>query len=140
MEMIKEIYSNLDDIGDLILLGFSIIMTIKAMYNKIKSKFNEKITKFINDAEVLEHLSNQEKMQQVVLWIKDLIPRLFIVVFNDETLEQIAENVYQDMKKFMNLRLKNKTGMKTNEVIKTINALVDDPASCVSKPEENNKE
>lgn len=140
MEMIKEIYSNLDSIVDLILLGFSIIMTIKAMYNKIKSKFNEKITKFINDAEVLEYLSNQEKMQQVVLWIKDLIPRLFIVVFNDETLEQMAENVYQDMKKFMNIRLKNKTGMKTNEVIKTINALVDDPASCVSKPEENNKE
>ena len=136
MESIKEIYSNLEGIIDLVLLLFSVIMTLKAMYNKIKSKFNEKITKFINDAEVLEHLSNPEKMQQVVLWIKDLIPRLFIVVFNDATLEQMAENVYQDMKKFMNIRLENKTGMKTNQVIKTINALADDPASCLNKIED----
>ena len=139
MESIKEIYSNLEGIIDLVLLVFSVIMTLKAMYNKIKSKFNEKITKFINDAEVLEHLSNPEKMQQVVLWIKDLIPRLFIVVFNDDTLEQMAENVYQDMKTFMNLRLENKTGMKTNQVIKTINSLADDPASCVSKSETEDK-
>lgn len=140
MESIKEIYSNLEGIIDLVLLVFSVIMTLKAMYNKIKSKFNEKITKFINDAEVLEHLSNPEKMQQVVLWIKDLIPRLFIVVFNDATLEQMAENVYQDMKKFMNIRLENKTGMKTNQIIKTINALADDPASCLNKTEDTNKE
>ena len=79
-------------------------------------------------------------MQQVVLWIKDLIPRIFIVAFNDATLEQIAENVFQDMKSFMNKRLENKTGMSTNQVIKTINALVDDPASKVSKPEEQDKE
>lgn len=140
MESIKEIYSNLEGIIDIILLVFSIIMAIKATYNKIKSKFNSKITKFINDAEVLEHLSNPEKMQQVVLWIKDLIPRIFIVVFNDATLEQMAENVYQDMKEFMNRRLENKTGMKTNQVINTINALVDDPASCLNKTEDTDKE
>lgn len=140
MESIKEIYSNLEGIIDIILLIFSIIMAIKATYNKIKSKFNSKITEFINDAEVLEHLSNTEKMQQVVEWIKDLIPRLFIVVFNDATVEQMAENVYQDMKKFMNIRLENKTGMKTNQVIKTINALTDDPDSCLNKTEDTDKE
>lgn len=132
-EMVKVLYSNLESVLNTVLVLFSVYMTIKAAYNKIKSNFKSKITGFINDAEEMKNLSNSEKMEQVVLWIKDLIPRIFKVAFNDATLEQIAENVYQDMKKFMNSRLKNQTGMNTKQIVDTINALSDDPESIVSK-------
>ena len=132
-EMVKVLYSNLESVLNTVLVLFSVYMTIKAAYNKIKSNFKSKITGFINDAEEMKNLSNSEKMEQVVLWIKDLIPRIFKVAFNDATLEQIAENVYQDMKKFMNSRLKNQTGMNTKQIVYTINALSDDPEYIVSK-------
>ena len=74
-------------------------------------------------------LSNEEKMDMVVKWIKQLIPKLFIVAFNDKTLQQIAQNIFDDMKQYRNTYIMNKTGLSTKEVINTIKTISDDPQS-----------
>ena len=97
----------------------SIIIAVISFIYKIKSNFTKMISKFIKDAENTE-LSNPEKMDLVISWIKDIIPRLFRVIFNDKVLRQIAENIYQDMKAYRDAYIKNKTGKETKEVIEIV--------------------
>ena len=53
----------------------------------------------------------------VVSWIKDSIPRMFKILFSDKVLAMMAENIYQDMKKYRETYITNKTGMTTSQVI-----------------------
>lgn len=99
---------------------FSIIIAIISVLYRIKSKFTTLISSFIKDAERDTSLSNPEKMDMVISWIKDLIPRLFRVVFNDKVLRTIAENIYQDMKAYRNAYIKNKTGLELPELVEVI--------------------
>lgn len=138
MEGFKEIYNICSQYLNIILIIFSAIVSLIAVYNKIKSNFTGLISSFIKLAEEDTSLSNIEKMDMVVQWIKQLIPNIFKIVFNDKTLRQIAQNIYDDMKQYKNIYIKNKTGLTTSQVISTINELKDDPESPIQEKLEKN--
>lgn len=98
-----ELLNNIKDYYNIIITIVSIVIALVAVAYKIKSNFIAKISKFINDAQDLE-LTGPEKMEYVISWIKDIIPRLFKVIFNDKTLNQIAQNIYNDMKEYAKKR------------------------------------
>lgn len=120
------------DSFDGIMILLSIILAIFLAYSTVKNNFASVITNFIRDAEDHTELTNPEKMDLVISWIKNIIPRLFHVVFTEDILRQMAENVYQDMKKYRDTYIKNKTGYSTNKVIDIVNEY--------DKLESNNKE
>lgn len=98
-----ELLNNIKDYYNIIITIVSIIIALIAVAYKIKSNFVAQISKFIADAQDLE-LTGPEKMEYVISWIKDIIPRLFKVIFNDKTLNQIAQNIYDDMKEYARKR------------------------------------
>ena len=98
-----ELFNNIKDYYNIIITIVSIIIALVAVAYKVKSNFIAQISKFIADAQDLE-LTGPEKMEYVISWIKDIIPRLFKVIFNDKTLNQIAQNIYDDMKEYARKR------------------------------------
>lgn len=116
-----EFINNLIEMKDWILIGLSVILAIISIIYRIKSKYTSLITGLIKDAESDKTLSNEEKMDFVVSYIKDLIPRIFRVVFNEKTLRQISQNIYDDVKAYRDTYIKNKTGLETPKVIEIVN-------------------
>ncbi len=111
-----ELLNNIKDYYNIIITIISIIIALIAVAYKIKSNFIAQISKFISDAQDLE-LTGPEKMEYVISWIKDIIPRLFKVIFNDKTLNQIAQNIYDDMKEYARKRneeLEERKNQSTN--------------------------
>lgn len=131
MDTIQMIWSNINEYISIFLFIISIITSLIALYNKIKANFTGAITEFIKIAEEDTNLKPLEKMDMVVCWVKQLIPNIFKVVFNDKTLRQISQNIYDNMKEYKNTYVKNKTGLTTKQLINTINELKDDPESPI---------
>lgn len=120
MEALKTIISNIGEYINIILILFSIIVSIISIIFKIKSNFSSVITQFIKDAEEKSDLTGPEKMDLVISWIKNIIPRIFKVVFSDKVLRQIADNIYNDMKAYREIYINNKTGLATSQVIQIV--------------------
>lgn len=139
MEILNQIVTVLSNYGNMVLIVFSVIVSLIAVYNKIKSNFVKCISGFIKDAEKDTSLTNPEKMEMVVLWIKQVIPKLFHILFNDKVLEDMAQNIYEDMKKYKDTYIKNKTGLSTGEVFKAIEKIKDDPESPVNNTDTSNE-
>lgn len=131
MDTIQMIWSNINEYISILLFIISVITSLIALYNKIKANFTGAITEFIKIAEEDTNLKPLEKMDMVVCWVKQLIPNIFKVVFNDKTLRQISQNIYDNMKEYKNTYVKNKTGLTTKQLINTINELKDDPESPI---------
>ena len=120
MEAIKTLVSNIGEYINIILILFSIIVSIISIIFKIKSNFSSVITQFIKDAEEKSDLTGPEKMDLVISWLKNIIPRIFKVVFSDKVLRQIADNIYNDMKAYREIYINNKTGLATSQVIQIV--------------------
>jgi len=120
MDKLIEIFGQIENSWGTIMTIFTIIIVVISLYYKIKSNFTSVISGFIKEAEEDTSLSNPEKMNMVISWIKNLIPRIFQVVFNDKVLRQIAENIYQDMKAYRNAYIKNKTGLETSKLVEAL--------------------
>lgn len=84
----------------IILFIVSIIAVLKSIKQAVKANLIEQAIKFIEEAEGETELSGPEKMDLVIGWMKDIVPRLFKVVFTDAVLKAIAQNVFDDMKKY----------------------------------------
>ena len=84
----------------IILFIVSIIAVLKSIKQAVKANLIEQAIKFIEEAEGETELSGPEKMDLVIGWMKDIVPRLFKVVFTDDVLKAIAQNVFDDMKKY----------------------------------------
>ena len=126
-----ESFETIKNYLDQILVLISVIISILAIYNKLKGNMISMIAKFISLAEENTDLSGSEKMDLVLSWLKDITPRLFRVIFNENTWNQIVQNIYDDMKKYKDNYIRNKTGMNTKEVINVITEILDDPqAPC----------
>lgn len=124
--MNNNIFTNIKDYYNIIITIISIIIAVIALIYRVKSNFISKITKFINDAQDQDDLTGPEKMDLVVSWIKDIIPRIFSVVFNDKTLNQIAQNIYDDMKQYAkkrNIEIVKKQAEKVAQSINTDNSV-----------------
>ena len=104
MENVNDILSNIISI---LQVTWNILLCIIAIYIAIRSSLIKEITKYIAIAEEETDLTGKEKMALVVSWIKDLIPRLFRVLFTDKVIEIMAQNIYDDMKKYRESFIKN---------------------------------
>lgn len=120
MNNIKELLSNIGDWINVILILFSIAITLVSIIFKVKSNFIAQITLFIKEAEAETELTGPEKMDMVISWIQNLIPRLFKVIFSDNILRGIANNIYADMKAYREVYINNKTGLDTAQVIQIV--------------------
>ena len=133
MESLATIYNECNVYINYILIAISIISSIIAIIKTIKANFTESISKFIKLAEEDKNLSGIEKMDMVICWVKQLIPKIFRIVFNDKVLKQISQNIYDDMKGYKEVYIKNKTGLSTKEVVEVVNLIKDDPESPITK-------
>jgi predicted PurR-regulated permease PerM len=106
-----------------ILVIFSFVVALISIIYKIKSNFIDQIVKFIKNVEEDVSLTNTEKMDMVIKWIQNIIPRLFKVVFSEKVLRQIAQNIYDDMKAYREAYIKNKTGMTSAELSVTLKSI-----------------
>ena len=114
-------------IKDLILLLITAIAIIKTIQYNIKANLTGQVAKYIKDAEGHADLTGEEKMALVIGWMRDFVPRAFNVVFTDEVLEQIAQNIFNDMKKYANKYIRNQTGGNVTEAKIAIASSKDDP-------------
>lgn len=131
MDTIKAIVhwfvENWGTIKDLILLLITAVAILKAIQYSIKANLTGQVAKYIKDAEGHSDLSGEEKMKLVIGWMRDFIPRAFNVVFTDEVLQQIAQNIFNDMKKYANRYIHNQTGGNVTEARLAIASSKDDP-------------
>lgn len=131
MDTIKAIVhwfvENWGTIKDAILLLITAIAILKAIQYSIKANLTGQVAKYIKDAEGHSDLSGEEKMKLVIGWMRDFIPRAFNVVFTDEVLQQIAQNIFNDMKKYANRYIHNQTGGNVTEARLAIASSKDDP-------------
>ena len=114
-------------IKDLILLLITAIAIIKTIQYNIKANLTGQVAKYIKDAEGHADLTGEEKMALVIGWMRDFVPRAFNVVFTDEVLEQIAQNIFNDMKKYANKYIHNQTGGNITEAKLALESSKDDP-------------
>lgn len=117
---INEIWQTIQTVVSIILLIISIIAALKSLYQSIKANLIEQVVKFIVTAEGESFLTGPEKMNLVIGWMKDIIPRLFKVIFDEKVLRMIAQNIFNDMKKYANNYVENKTGASVEKINKII--------------------
>ena len=106
------------DVVSVILFIISIIAVLKSIVHAIKANLIEQAIKYIQQAEGKANLTGPEKMDLVISWMKDIVPRLFKVVFSEKVLKQIAQNVFDDMKKYAKKYVESKIGTTIEEVVK----------------------
>lgn len=117
---INDIWQYTQTFASIVLLIISLLIGLKAIYQSIKANLIQQVVKFIVTAEGETLLTGPEKMNLVISWMKDIIPRLFKVVFDEKVLRMIAQNIFSDMKKYANNYVENKTGASVDKINKII--------------------
>lgn len=111
-ESFDEIYKCLT----VVLTVFSGGIGIYAIAKRIKSEFLVQMVTLIQSLEGDYNLTGPEKMDMLIEYVRNAIPRLFTIVFSDEVLRAIAQSIYNDMKKYADNHIKVKTGYGTEDV------------------------
>lgn len=117
MEQINQIIGIISDYVNVISIIIGGGFTVIALFYKIRNNIIQYATQFIALIEEDNNLTGSEKMDMVISWIKDLIPRIFTVVFNDTVIRAIAQSIYDDMKKYKDNYIQAKTGVSTQEAL-----------------------
>ena len=117
MNEILEQYQNIIAIALAIL---SLLFGARTVLSKILNKIITSSIRWIKELETEYTLTGPEKMELLVSYVKDLIPRILHVIFSDKVIESIAESVFEDMQKYSENRVKNKTGLSWREMLKAI--------------------
>ena len=117
MQQINQIIGVISDYINVISIIVGGGITLIALFYKIRNNIIQYATQFIALIEEDTNLTGSEKMDMVISWIKDLIPRIFTVVFNDTVIRAIAQSIYDDMKKYKDNYIQAKTGVTTQEAL-----------------------
>ena len=117
---INEIWSTIQTIVSIILLIISVIAAGISLFHAVRANLIQKVSKFIVTAEGKSLLTGPEKMELVISWMKDIVPRLFKVIFDEKVLRMIAQNIFDDMKEYANNYVENKTGASIKKINKII--------------------
>lgn len=117
MEQFNQIIGVISDYINLISIIVGGGFTVIALFYKIRNNIIQYATQFIALIEEDNNLTGSEKMDMVISWIKDLIPHIFTVVFNDTVIRAIAQSIYDDMKKYKDNYIQAKTGVTTQEAL-----------------------
>ena len=91
---------NISKVFEIVYAILTIVLTLVVWSSKIRSNLDKLTTEFIGNAEVNKTMTGAEKMAMVVSWMRDVVPRLFRVIYTDEVLEKMAQNIFDDMKKY----------------------------------------
>ena len=117
MQQINQIIGVISDYINVISIIVGGGITLIALFYKIRNNIIQYATQFIALIEEDNNLTGPEKMDMVISWIKDLIPRIFTVVLNDTVIRAIAQSIYDDMKKYKDNYIQAKTGVTTQEAL-----------------------
>ena len=137
---IVDILESVKQYDGLIFLITTVIVAIRAVSHKIMTRILMSAMKWIGELQDNNTLSGPEKMELLLHYIKDFIPRFFNVIFSDKVLESITDSVYEDMKKYSETRVETKTGLTWQQMVETIRWLEDNSVSTDSKEETKNTE
>lgn len=88
-------------------------------YLGFKNTFFAQITAFITEAELKyqnTEKAGKDKMAYVVKKVRDMLPVVFRPFFTDEWIEKLVQQIFDSVKEFVALQLKN-LGNKTTEKI-----------------------
>ena len=85
------------EVGGIVL---SFILFLVACFSNVKATLTKMSSVYISIAEEHKTISGSEKMRLVVAWMRDITPRLFRVIFTEEVLEKMVQNVFDDMRKY----------------------------------------
>lgn len=91
---------NINVIINLMYIIYIVIVTILFIIISTRSNLLNRLPKLISSAEEEKELNGKEKMCMVVSYAKSLVPRIFKVLFDDKVIEQMAQNIYDDMKSY----------------------------------------
>lgn len=120
MEQIQTIIDKILWIVSSIFAIASCLIAAYALIYKTKSKLMTLIITMIKTLQADDKLSGPDKMMYVINYVRDFVPRSFKVIFSDKVLEDIAQNIYDDMKKYADNKAQTKLGMSFNQAIKVI--------------------
>lgn len=134
MEQLQSIIVKLPGIVSSIFAIASCLIAAYAFMYKTKSKLMELIITMIKTLQADDKLSGPDKMMYVINYVRNFVPRAFRVIFNDKVLEDIAQNIYDDMKKYADNKAQTKLGMSFNQAAKVIEQ------STKEEPVQNTKE
>lgn len=118
-----ELINNLKELKDFLIPILGIlcaVLGLKSIGYKIVTQIMISATKWIQELEKESSLSGPEKMELVISYIKDLVPRFFKVAFSDRVIQSMAESIFEDMQKYSDNRVERKTGLKWNEMLKVV--------------------
>lgn len=118
-----ELINNLKEFKDFLIPILGIlcaVLGLKSIGYKIVTQIMISATKWIQELEKESSLSGPEKMELVISYIKDLVPRFFKVAFSDRVIQSMAESIFEDMQKYSDNRVERKTGLKWNEMLKVV--------------------
>ena len=108
---------------DKIITLVSIILTVIAfawgLYQRVKGDSAAAVSGFIAEAEKTGLLGS-EKMALVVGWLYEMIPLPFKKILNKGSLENLAQKIFDYMKKYANAYIESKNG-KGKEAYTPIN-------------------
>lgn len=65
------------------------------------------IPNYIAIAEKVERLNGPQKMDLVISYVRNVVPRTFSIVFSDKVIRQMAQNIFDDMKRYTDEWVKN---------------------------------
>ena len=139
MEQFNQIIGVISDYINLISIIVGGGFTVIALFYKIRNNIIQYATQFIALIEEDNTLTGPEKMDMVISWVKDLIPRIFTVVFNDTVVRAIAQSIYDDMKKYKDNYIQAKTGVTTQEALTIVRTVSIEVQKSLSG-EKNTKE
>lgn len=94
------IVDDLTKVFEIVYAILTIILTVVVWSTKVRSTLSKLTSTFISNAEVNKTMSGAEKMAMVVSWMRDVVPRIFRVIYTDEVLEKMAQNIFDDMRKY----------------------------------------
>lgn len=118
-----EIINTLKELKDLLIPVLGIlcaVLGLKSIGYKIVTQIMISATKWIQELEKESSLSGPEKMELVISYVKNLVPRFFKVTFSDKVISSMAESIFEDMQKYSDNRVERKTGLKWNEMLKVV--------------------
>ena len=117
------IIDDLNKFKDLLIPILGVLCTtlgLKTIGYKIVTQIMISVTKWIQELEKESSLSGPEKMDLVISYVKNLVPRFFKVAFSDKVIQSIAESIFEDMQKYSDNRVERKTGLKWNEMLEVV--------------------
>lgn len=120
MENVSQIMDITKNILIPLLVFLSGFLGLKSIGYKIVTKILTSATKWIQELEKDQSLSGPEKMELVISYIKDFIPRFLHVVFSEKVVEAMAESVFEDMQKYSENRVERKTGLNWEQMLQAV--------------------